>query len=225
MAQKRISDFSVKPKQNKKRPSLQLADQSDKEADLVLEPMPSGQPTSSSCNSSSKATTTSAPDLGPGAALIQGNMNVAATAVPPAQNTRVIDLVEAITPHQPADFIFPGRQFGKETFSRSFNTNWFDKWRWLHYIEEGDRVVRFNCVKAVEKRLINEDSVRFDSSFVKRGFTNWRKATEKFNEHEKSKLHCDAIKKIAAAVQSTRLLLFYLMLPAKLKPQQGMFWS
>ncbi len=164
--------------------------------------MPSGQPTSSSCNSSSKATTTSALDLGPGAALIQGNMNVAAAAVP-AQNSSVIDLVEAITPHQPADFIFPGRQFGKETFSRSFNTNWFDKWRWLHYIEEGDRIVCFSCVKAVEKRLINEDSVRFDSSFVKGGFTNWRKATEKFNEHEKSKLHCDAIQKIAAAVQST----------------------
>ncbi|KAF4104258.1 hypothetical protein G5714_015245 [Onychostoma macrolepis] len=71
MAQKRISDFSAKPKQNKKRQSLELADQSYKEADLVLEPMPSGQPTSSSCNNSSKVTTTSAPDLGPGAGLIQ----------------------------------------------------------------------------------------------------------------------------------------------------------
>ncbi len=224
MAQKCISDFFAKPKQNKKRLSLELADQSDKEADLVLEPMPSGQPTSSSCNSSSKATTTSALDLGPGAALIQGNMNVTAAAVP-AQNSSVIDLVEAITPHQPADFIFPGRQFGKETFSRSFNTNWFDKWRWLHYIEEGDRIVCFSCVKAVEKRLINEDSVRFDSSFVKGGFTNWRKATEKFNEHEKSKLHCDAIQKIAALFKAPQLLLFYLLLPSKLKPQQGMFWS
>ncbi|KAL0149948.1 hypothetical protein M9458_054780, partial [Cirrhinus mrigala] len=159
----------------------------------------------SSYNSSSKVSSTSAPDLGSEAALIQGNMNVAAAsaAAVSAQNTSIIDLAEGITPHQPANFRFPGRQFGKETFSRSFNTNWFSKWRWLHYIEEGDRVVCFSCVKAVEKRLINEDSVRFDSSFVKGGFTNWRKATEKFNEHEKSKLHCNVIEKIAVAGQNT----------------------
>lgn len=48
------------------------------------------------------------------------------------------------------------------------------------------------------KGLINEESVRLDSCFVKGGFTNWRKATEKFKEHEKSKLHSNAIKKISA---------------------------
>ncbi|KAL0199199.1 hypothetical protein M9458_007739, partial [Cirrhinus mrigala] len=69
MAQKRISEFFAKPKQTKKRPSLDLTDQLDKEADLEL--MPSGQPTSSSYNSSSKASTTSAPDLGSEAVLIQ----------------------------------------------------------------------------------------------------------------------------------------------------------
>jgi hypothetical protein len=50
----------------------------------------------------------------------------------------------------------------------------------------------------VEKCLINEESVRFDSCFVKGGFTNWRKATEKFKEHEKSHLHSHAIQKISA---------------------------
>ncbi|KAL0200118.1 hypothetical protein M9458_003305, partial [Cirrhinus mrigala] len=90
MPQKRISEFFAKPKQTKKRPSLDLTDQLDKEADLEL--MPSGQPTSSSYNSSSKASTTSAPDLGSEAALIQGNMNVAAAAsaaAVSAQHTRL----------------------------------------------------------------------------------------------------------------------------------------
>ena len=50
----------------------------------------------------------------------------------------------------------------------------------------------------MEKCLINEESVRFDSCFVKGGFTNWRKATEKFKEHEKSHLHSHAIQKISA---------------------------
>ncbi|KAL0154385.1 hypothetical protein M9458_050351 [Cirrhinus mrigala] len=112
---------------------LDLTDQLDKEADLEL--MPSGQPTSSSYNSSSKASTTSA--------LIQGNMN----------------------------------QYQHKILALSTSQ-----------LQISWKAVRkrdiFSCVKAVEKRLINEDSVRFDSSFVKGGFTNWRKATEKFNEHE-----------------------------------------
>ena len=100
--------------------------------------------------------------------------------------------------HQPTSFSFPGRPFGKETFSRSFNAKRFNKWRWVHYIEDGDHFVCFSCVKVVEKGLINEDCIRLDSSFVKGGFTNGWKATEKFNGHEKSKLHSDAIQKISA---------------------------
>ncbi|KAL2099389.1 hypothetical protein ACEWY4_005869 [Coilia grayii] len=43
-----------------------------------------------------------------------------------------------------------------------------------------------------------DDSFRADSAFISNGFGNWRKATVKFNEHEKSKLHRDCAQRIAA---------------------------
>lgn len=52
-------------------------------------------------------------------------------------------------------------------------------------------------VKAVEKGLINIENEKLDSCFVKGGFTNWQKATEKFTNHEKSGLHSDAIQKLS----------------------------
>lgn len=75
-------------------------------------------------------------------------------AAVPGQNARDnVVLVEVITPHQSTNFIFPEKQFGKETFSCSFIANWFKKWKWLHYIEAGDRVACFSCVEAMEKLM------------------------------------------------------------------------
>lgn len=156
MAQKRILDFFGKPQQNKKRNNREL-----EEADSQ----------SSQSTPETRETAASAPDC-------DDDQNRDRSCAPadnvPGQNA---NLSEAS--HQPASFSFLGRQFGKETFCRSFNASWFTKWRWLHYTEDGDRVVCFNCVTAVGKGLINEESVRLDSCFVKGGFTNWRKATEK----------------------------------------------
>ncbi|KAG5835703.1 hypothetical protein ANANG_G00246810, partial [Anguilla anguilla] len=38
-------------------------------------------------------------------------------------------------PFQP-NITFPGRTFGTESFERSFQRSWFEKWRWLHYVKE-----------------------------------------------------------------------------------------
>ncbi|KAL2077880.1 hypothetical protein ACEWY4_027384 [Coilia grayii] len=40
--------------------------------------------------------------------------------------------------------------------------------------------------------------MRADAVFIRGGFSNWRKATEKFREHEKSAFHLDAVSKVAA---------------------------
>ena len=85
-------------------------------------------------------------------------------------------------PFQPKDFDFPGRRFGKETYNRSVKPTWFEKWPWLHYVKESDCLMCFSCVSAVEKKRIRQDVVRLDNTFVKGGFTNWRKSTEKFKE-------------------------------------------
>lgn len=43
---------------------------------------------------------------------------------------------------------------------------------------------------------MKEKSAQVDSCFVKGGFTNWRKATEKFKEQEKSKIYNEALQKL-----------------------------
>ena len=67
-----------------------------------------------------------------------------------------IDMAEAETSsseldlpiNQPHDFSFPQRQFGKfKIVYRSFQSQWFHKWKWLHY----DAALRYICMNAVQK--------------------------------------------------------------------------
>ena len=69
--------------------------------------------------------------------------------------------------------------------------------------------------------IICRTTARLDSSFVKE--SNWQKATEKCNEHEKSKLHSDAIQILSAPKKL--LMPFYETLLANLRIQQGMYWN
>ena len=52
-------------------------------------------------------------------------------------------------PHQPSDFNFPKREFGKSTIvKRSFQASWFKQHNWLHYDEERDIAFCHTCMKA-----------------------------------------------------------------------------
>lgn len=104
-------------------------------------------------------------------------------------------------PFQPMDFSFPAWHFANEKFSRSFKAGWFSKWPWVHYLKETDKVLCFVCCSAMEKKLIGADRIR-EGSFLKGGFGNWRKAGEKFQEHEKSSFHLEAVSKLAALKQT-----------------------
>lgn len=101
-------------------------------------------------------------------------------------------------PFQPFKHSFPSRRFGNETCSRSFSPAWFNKWTWLHYVPETDRALCFTCVGAIEKKLTSPENFRAENPFVSDGFGNWRKATTKFTEHERSKLHIESAQKLAA---------------------------
>ena len=69
---------------------------------------------------------------------------------------------------------------------------------WLHYVEETDHILCFVCLKAVEKKVIPRDKLKKDNSLVNADFSNWRKATEKFNKHERSEMHSKSVQKLAA---------------------------
>lgn len=80
-------------------------------------------------------------------------------------------------PCQPYGHAFPSRQFGKR--SRCFRDVWFIKNAWLEYSTSKDAAFCFWCYlfEGCEVRKHGYDV------FSKMGFTNWKKATEKFDEH------------------------------------------
>ena len=68
---------------------------------------------------------------------------------------------------------------------------------WLHYVVDGDKVLCFTCKKAHdEKKLLAHNA---EPSFIQKGYTNWKDATNNFRKHEQSKCHADAVLKTVTA--------------------------
>ena len=107
-------------------------------------------------------------------------------------------------PHQPRHFKFPKREFGKKNpVKRSFQSSWFDKWSWLHYLEDQDIVLCFTCARAHAENKLQWSS-NADFAFVKKGFSNWKDATGKFGIHAASKCHKEAVLKLVTLPSTTK---------------------
>lgn len=96
-------------------------------------------------------------------------------------------------PHHPATtFLYPKREFGKKnTVKRSFQPSWFTKWPWLHYCEDADVVFCHICILALRQKKMQLN--RGDTSFVSKGFSNWKDGTIGFKNHEASASHKEAL--------------------------------
>ena len=57
-------------------------------------------------------------------------------------------------PHQPLSFKFSKHKFGKTIVKRSFQPQWFARWKWLHYDEERNLAFCFTCNKAHTQELL-----------------------------------------------------------------------
>ena len=72
-------------------------------------------------------------------------------------------------PHQPLQFSFPKRSFGKKVVvQRSCQATWFSTWKWLHYQESEDSLLCYFCLKATrEKRVVVTSNLgSCDQAFV-----------------------------------------------------------
>ena len=75
-------------------------------------------------------------------------------------------------PHQPLSFSFPKREFGKTIIvKRSFQSQWFIKWQWLHYDQSRDLAFCHTCVMAVKSKKIRSLGAG-DLAFVCHGYSN-----------------------------------------------------
>jgi hypothetical protein len=69
-------------------------------------------------------------------------------------------------PHQPLNFKFPKRSFGKQkVVERSFQPSWFSKWPFLHYDEAKDIVFCHTCLMGFKLKRMRT-STRADPAFV-----------------------------------------------------------
>ena len=106
------------------------------------------------------------------------------------------------SPHQPKQFVFPKRSFGKKSIEeRTFRAAWFDKWSWLHYNETDDYVLCHVCATAFQKGKLKESAA---DAFVSKGFTNWKDATVAFQRHQQTKCHKDAVDIVVTIPSTTK---------------------
>ena len=79
-------------------------------------------------------------------------------------------------PCQPYGHNFPKKKYGKD--NRGFRDVWFKEFDWFEYSVSKDAAYCFWCF--LFKRTV---SVPGDEAFTKNGFSNWKKAMERFREH------------------------------------------
>ena len=109
-----------------------------------------------------------------------------------SMESEVQDLGEDI-PMQVKLLTFPSTVFGSRT--RCFVSGWYDKWEWLKYSVNKNAAFCYPCRKFSFSHA--GQGTRKDDTFTKKGYTNWKHATEKnkgFYKHADSLDHIDCMK-------------------------------
>jgi len=89
---------------------------------------------------------------------------------------------------------------------RKFQEHWRTKYNWITYDAERDCVYCGTCKKAVEMKMpLPTQSREKDSyaAFVENGFSNWKKALDRFFSHERSEFHKAAVSMIVSSSGSS----------------------
>lgn len=116
--------------------------------------------------------------------------------VPISQVERKIRIIRG--PCQPKLNMYPRTKFGEK--QRSFNSSWYDQFKWLEYSLTADRAFCFPC------RLFNNSSGinvgHAEVNYSKVGFNNWKNATSKFREHQLTKTYLNSTNSLTDFLQS-----------------------
>lgn len=94
-------------------------------------------------------------------------------------------------PHQPKDTSFMQSytvQSKTGKFVLTVQQHWFKTYTWLHCDLNTGNVFCHTCIKAMKNGLVKLDSSH-ETNFLVEGYSNWKKALEKFKKHQSSDLH------------------------------------
>lgn len=84
---------------------------------------------------------------------------------------------------------------GQSGKGRSFQKSWLIKYTWLEYEASTEKVFCKTCKEADAKNLLQFSSKKEDA-FISVGFSNWKKALEKFRLHENTFTHKEGVLKL-----------------------------
>jgi hypothetical protein len=76
--------------------------------------------------------------------------------------------------------------------TRRLQSVWFDCYPWLHYSRQVRALLCYSCARATALSLLTLNT-KSQNTFISSGFSNWKKALQKFAEHEKSGCHKHAV--------------------------------
>ena len=108
----------------------------------------------------------------------------------------------SLSPNQPVNFKYPKR--GCKDSNRSFQPQWYKRWKWLHYNELKDSVTCYACWHAHLHHML--PNMKTDYAFIESGYTKWKNATDtkkSFNKHESSAVHLSAVNHFVETPSST----------------------
>ena len=70
------------------------------------------------------------------------------------------------------DLSFPKRDYGKKTVvKRSFQYQWFSRWKWIHYDIDSDKAYCHTCIRAVKTKKLRDIGTG-ELAFISRGYCN-----------------------------------------------------
>ena len=100
--------------------------------------------------------------------------------------------------HQPIELGRSKTPHGQQkSYSRSIQTSWYAKYPWITVCTSSYKIFCRVCCSAKSKDLITF-SKHCNLTFVEEGFSNLKKALQRFTAHEKSEMHREAILKLSA---------------------------
>ena len=91
-----------------------------------------------------------------------------------------------LSPYQPDTVNIPVQLLNGKTLR--FQKTWFERFPWLHFDARIGRVLCHVCALAQKNKHLNL-ATKTDKAFLSKGFCNWKKAVEKFQNHAKSSTH------------------------------------
>lgn len=84
--------------------------------------------------------------------------------------------------HLLENYKFPTRTFGKS--KRPCPSSWFKTYKWRHYVTKNAAVICHICANQEFRDNLRSETKK-DPAFFSKGYSNWKKAIEKFEGHQK----------------------------------------